>query len=79
MSDCDRQKNKPIDDRSTVDATAAKKSVGYWRLIGTAAATVVRIFFGQRTLSVGQYDALLASTWLVWLDVLYMMIKKNIQ
>ena len=46
MSDCDRQKNKPIDDRSTVDATAAKKSIGYWRLIGTAAATVVRIFFG---------------------------------
>ena len=30
MSDCDRQKKnkKPIDDGSTVDATAAKKPIG---------------------------------------------------
>ena len=79
MSDCDCQKNKPIDDRSTVDATATKKPIGDWRLITTAAAAVVRIFFGLRTISVGQYDALLASTSLVSVDVLYMMIKKNIQ
>ena len=79
MSDCDSQKNKPIDDRSTVDATATKKPIGDWRLITTAVAAVVRIFFDLRTLSVGQHDALLASTSLVWLDVLYMMIKKNIQ
>ena len=37
MSDCDRQKNnkKPIDDASTVDATAAKKPTGDGLIITT--------------------------------------------
>ena len=37
MSDCDRQKNnkKPIDDASTVDATAAKKATGDGLIITT--------------------------------------------
>ena len=30
MSDCDDQKNKPVDDRSTVDAQAVKKPVWKW-------------------------------------------------
>ena len=76
MSDCNDQKNKPIDDGSTVDA---KKPIGDWRLITTTAAMDLERFFVLRALGVGQYDALLASMSLVYFDELYMMIKKNIQ
>ena len=76
MSDCNDQKNKPIDDGSTVDD---KKPIGDWRLITTAAAMDLGRFFVLRALGVGQYDTLLASTSLLYFDELYMMIKKNIE
>ena len=49
----------------------AEEPIRDWRVITTVAATVVRIFFGIRTLDVGQYGALLTSTLLVWFDPLY--------
>ena len=63
MSDCDCQKNikKSIDDRSTVDATAAKKPIGDELLITTAASTTVGIFYALRAAGVGQHNALLTS------------------
>ena len=69
MSNCDCQKNikKPINDGSTVDATATKKPVGDGTLITTIAATTARIFFGLRAVGMGQHDALLTSTSLVYL------------
>ena len=47
MSDCDCQKNIkiPMDDGSTVEATAAKKPIGDGSPITTVAATVVGIFW----------------------------------
>ena len=46
MGGCDCQKNikKPIDDGSTVDATAAEKPIGYGLLITNVASTNVGIF-----------------------------------
>ena len=68
MSDCDRQKNnkKTIDDRSTVDATAAKKPIGDGLIIITVAATTAVIFFGLRLVGMRQGNALLTSTSLAW-------------
>ena len=69
MSNCDCQKNikKPIKDGSTVDTTAAKKPVGDGPLITTVAATTVAIFYALRAAGVGQPNALLTSTSLVYL------------
>ena len=58
MSNCHHQKNKPIGDRrpeieypmTTVDT---EEPIGDWRLITTAAVTVVGKVFGLRTLDVG--------------------------
>ena len=68
MSDCDCQKDikKPINDRSTIDATAAKKP-GDGRLIDIVAATTVGIFYALRAVGVRQGHALLSSTSLVQL------------
>ena len=66
MSDCEdcQQKNnkKPIDDGSTVEATASKKPIGDWSLISTVAAMTTRIFFGLSAVGVGQQGALLTYT-----------------
>ena len=64
MSDCDRQKNnkKPIDDGSTVDATAAKKPIGDGLIITTVSTTTAIIFFGLRLVGMRQGNALLKST-----------------
>ena len=64
MSDCDCLKNiiKPIDDGSTADATAAKKSIGDGLLITTVTSTTVGIFYVLRAAGVGQHNALLTST-----------------
>ena len=67
LSEHDRQKNnkKTIDDDddgSTVDATAAKKPIGDGLLIITLTAMATGIFFGLRTVGVGQQGALLTST-----------------
>ena len=63
MPDFDRQKNnkKPIDDGSTVEATASKKPIGDWSLISTVAAMATRIFFRLKTVGVGQQGGLLTS------------------
>ena len=77
MSDCDCQKNikKPINDGSTVDATAGKKPIGDGLLIATIAATTAVIFFGLRVVGVRQHNALLTSTSLVYLlSFFYLMI-----
>ena len=72
MSSCDCQKNikKPINDRSTIDARAATvdaKPIGDGLLITTVVATTVGIFFGLRAVGMGQHNALLTSTSLVYL------------
>ena len=63
MSGCDCQENikKPIDDGSTIDATAAKKPIGDGLLITTVLSTTVRIFYALRAAGVGQHNALLTS------------------
>ena len=53
---------KPVEDAET-----AEKPIGDRPFIAFTAATTVGIFFALRTMGVGQYDALLASTSLVWL------------
>ena len=71
MSNCDCQKNikKPINDGSTVDATAAKKAIGDGSLVTIVAATTAGIFFGLRAVGMEQLNALLTSTSLVyWLS-----------
>ena len=67
MGDCDCQKNiqKPIDDGSTIDATAAKKTIGNGLLITTVASTTVGIFYAVRAAGVGQHNALSTSS-LAW-------------
>ena len=70
MSNCDCQKNikKPFGDEvsiTTVVATATKEPNGDRLLITTIATTVV-IFFGLKTVGVGQQGALLTSTSLVY-------------
>ena len=64
MGDCYCQKNiqKPIDDGSTIDATAAKKAIGDGLLITTVASTTVGIFYALRAAGVGQHNALLTSS-----------------
>ena len=68
MGDCDCQKNiqKPIDDGSTIDATAAKKPIGNGLLITTVAFTTVGIFYAVRAAGVGQHNALSTSSSLAW-------------
>ena len=68
MGDCDCQKNiqKPIDDGSTIDATAAKKPIGDGLLITTVASTTVGIFYAVRPAGVGQLNALLTYLLLAW-------------
>ena len=64
MSNCDCQENikKPIEeDGPTVAATVAEKPVRGGLLI------TVGIFLGLRAVGVGQHDALLTFTSLVWL------------
>ena len=84
MSDCQENIKKTIEDELTgaaekhigegpfiafTVATLAKKPIGDWRLITTAAAMDARMFFGLRSLGVGQYDALLLlSMSLVWFN-----------
>ena len=72
MSNRDCQKNikKPINDRSTIEATAAMvdaKPIGDELLITTVVATTFGIFFGLRAVGMGQHNALLTSTSLVYL------------
>ena len=64
MSECDYLKDiiKSIDDGSTADAMAAKKSIGDGLLITTVASTTVGIFYALRAAGVGQHNALLTST-----------------
>ena len=61
-------KNKPIDDKGPEiePIVDAEEPIGDWQFITTVAATTVGIFFSLRTLGVGQYSALLASTLSVW-------------
>ena len=61
MGDCDDRKNikKPIDDGSTVDATAAEKPTGDGLLITTVASTTVGMFYALKAAGVGQHNALL--------------------
>ena len=83
MSNCDCQKNikKPINDGSTLDATAAKKAIGDGPLITTVATTTAGIFFGLRAVGMGQHNELLTSTSLVyWLSFFFdLMIKEPVQ
>ena len=79
MSNCDCQENikKPINDECTIDGTAARKPIGDGRLITTVAATSGAIFFGLRAVDMGQYNALLTSTSLVYvLSFFDLMIKR---
>ena len=79
MSNCDCQENikKPINDECTIDGTAARKPIGDGRLITTVAATSGAIFFGLRTVDMGQYNSLLTSTSLVYLLAFFdLMIKR---
>ena len=46
MNDCDE--NKPTDDGSTVDATAAKKPIGDGPIITTVTSTAAVIVFDLR-------------------------------
>ena len=63
MSNCDCQEN--IEDEAT---TAAENPIrGVLLSITTVATATVRLFFSLRSLDVGQHDALLKSTPLVWL------------
>ena len=61
-SDCQKNIKKPIDDGSTVDATAAKKPIGDGLLITTVVSTTVGIFYTLRVAGVGQHNALTTST-----------------
>ena len=67
MSDCDYQENikEPIEYGLTIAYAAAEKPDGL--LITTIAATTVGMLFGLRAMGVGQHDALLTSTSLLWL------------
>ena len=79
MSNCDCQENikKPINDECTIDGTAARKPIEDGRLITTVAATSGAIFFGLRAVDMGQYNALLTSTSLVYLLAFFdLMIKR---
>ena len=69
MSNCDCQKNikKPINDGSTVDATAVTKPIGDGLLITIVAATAAGIFYALWAADVGQNNALLTSKSLVYL------------
>ena len=76
MSDCDCQKNRPAGDRGPeveypMTTEDAEEPIADWQLITTVAAMVVGIFFGLRALDIGQFGALLTSTFLVWFDALY--------
>ena len=68
MGDCDYQKNikKPIDDGSTVDATAAKKPTEDGLLITTVVSMTVGIFYALKAAGLRQDNALLTSTSLAW-------------
>ena len=67
VTDCQKNIKKPVDDRSTVDATAATKPIGGGLLITTVASTIVGIFYALWVASVGQTNASLTSTSLAWL------------
>ena len=63
MSNCDCQEN--IEDEA---ATATENPIGDGLLsITTVATAIVGIFFRLRAMGIGQHDALLTSTSLVWL------------
>ena len=62
MSNC---QEKPINDET---ATAAENPIDDVLLsMTTISTTTVRIFFSLRHMGVGQHDALITSTSLVWL------------
>ena len=65
MSNRDFQEN--IDDETTVSDKVAEKPIGDGLFITIIAATTVGMFSGLRAIGVGQHDALLISTSLVWL------------
>ena len=68
MSNCQKDNKKPIDgDGSTVAITVDEKPIGNVLLITTVAATAAGIFFGLRTIGMGQHNPLLISTSLAWL------------
>ena len=55
---------KPVEGKP---AEAAEKPIGDGPLIAFTAATTIGIFFALRAMGVGQHDALVTSTSLVWL------------
>ena len=68
MSNCqDCQQKKPIDDGSTVGATAAIKPIGDGLLMTVVASMAAGIFYALRITGVGQHNALLTYTSLAWL------------
>ena len=67
MSDCQENIKKPIEDGSTVADMVAEKTIVDGLLITTTVAKTVGMFFTLRTMGVGQHDALITSTLLVWL------------
>ena len=67
MSDCQENIKESTGYGTVMAATDAKKPIGDGPLITAIAATTVGIFFGLRAMDVGQHDALVTSTSLVWL------------
>ena len=64
MSDCQENIKKSIEDEPT---EAAEKPIGDRPFIAFTVAMTVGIFFALRAMGVGQHDALVISTSLVWL------------
>ena len=64
MSDCQENINKLTEDET---AGSAEKPIGDVPFIPFTAATTVGIFFVLRVMGVGQHDALVIPTSLVWL------------
>ena len=64
MSDCQEKIKKSVEDEPT---EAAEKPIGDRPFIDFTTATTVGIFFALRAMGVGQHDALVISTSLVWL------------
>ena len=67
MIDCDCQENieKPIKHGPAIADTTAEELDGL--IITTVAAMTAGVFFGLRAMGLGQHNALLTSTSLVWL------------
>ena len=65
--DCQKKNKETVDDDgSTVDATAAKKPIKDGLLITTVTTMATGIFFGLKTVCLGQHGALLTSASFVY-------------